>query len=284
MVVTATSISSRANVKVKQLRAAFAGNMRLSQGLIAIEGEHLFEEALRSGITLKSVFISGSFSSSLTLPKGAEVVRLTEDVFASAVETRSPQGIAALIEPPIHRLEDILQQPNPLILVAEGLQDPGNLGTLARSAEAFGAAGLLATPGTVSIWNQKALRASVGSAFRLPVLSVARHQIEQFPKHGIRLLAAVGSEGPGVTAAQDTDLATACAIMIGNEGSGLSPEWITLSTSLVAIPCPGPVESLNAAIAGSLLLYEASRQRTASARSVERIPGPLRRRPTGAAR
>src|SRR5215472_14280059 len=110
MVVTATSISSRANAKVKQLRAAFAGNLRLSQGLIAIEGEHLFEEALRSGITLKSVFISGSFSSSPTLPKGAEVVRLTEDVFASAVETRSPQGIAALIEPPIHRLEDILQQ------------------------------------------------------------------------------------------------------------------------------------------------------------------------------
>ena len=212
------------------------------------------------------------------------MVRLTEDVFASAVETRSPQGIAALIEPPIHRLEDILQQPNPLILVAEGLQDPGNLGTLARSAEAFGAAGLLTTPGTVSIWNQKALRASVGSAFRLPVVPVTRHEIEEFQKHGIRLLASIGAESPGVTTAQDTDLATACAIMIGNEGSGLTRDWIGLADSLITIPCPGPVESLNAAIAGSLLLYEASRQRTASSRSVERIPGPLRRRPTGAAR
>jgi RNA methyltransferase, TrmH family len=284
MVVTATSISSRANAKVKQLRAAFAGNTRLSQGLIAIEGEHLLEEALRSKITLKSVFISESLSYPSTLPNGTEVFRLTEDTFASTVETRSPQGIAALIEPPIHRLEDILQQPNPLILIAAGLQDPGNLGTLVRSAEAFGAAGLLTTTGTVSVWNQKSLRASVGSAFRLSVVPVTHHEIEEVQKRGVRLLAAIGTESAGVNTAQDTDLATACAIMIGNEGSGLTRDWIGLADSLITIPCPGPVESLNAAVAGSLLLYEASRQRAASARSVERIPGPLRRRPTGAAR
>ena len=148
-----------------------------------------------------------------------------------------------------------------LVLIAVGLQDPGNLGTLVRSAEAFGASGVLTTPGTVSAWNQKALRASVGSVFRVPVVAVTACEVEGLKRRGVRLIAAVGAGGDGVVSASEMDFGGACAVMIGNEGSGLGAVWVEMCDARVTIPCPGPVESLNAAIAGSLLLYEAARQR-----------------------
>jgi TrmH family RNA methyltransferase len=261
-------ISSRANARVKQLRAAFQGHARLSGGLVAIEGDHLLEEALRSGMVLKTVFVSERRETPKMVPRGVEVMRLTEEVFGSVVETQSPQGVAALMVPPVFSLEDVLGagsgvKTTPLILVAVGLQDPGNLGTLVRSAEAFGADGVLTTPGTVSVWNQKALRASVGSVFRVPVVGVTASELEGLKKRGVRLVAAVGVEGDGVVAAREFDFTAGCAVLIGNEGSGLSAEWLEMCDARVTIPCPGAVESLNAAVAGSLLLYEASRQRGA---------------------
>ena len=246
---------------MKQLRAAFAGQARLSGGMVAIEGDHLLEEALLSGMVLETVFVSERREVPRMVPRAVEVLRLTEEVFGSAVETRSPQGVAALMVPPAHRMEDVMKG-TPLILIAAGLQDPGNLGTLIRSAEAFGATGVLTTPGTVSAWNQKALRASVGSVFRMPVVVVTEMDVARLKEWGVRLLAAVG--GSGATAVQDADFAGSCALMIGNEGAGLAAEWMCMADERVTIPCPGPVESLNAAVAGSLLLYEASRQRAAA--------------------
>jgi TrmH family RNA methyltransferase len=251
-------ISSRANSRVKQLRAAFAGHVRLSGGMVGIEGDHMLAEALRSSMVLKTVFVSEQRAVPEIVPRGMEVLRLTGEVFESVVETRSSQGIAALLVPPVFTMDDVLKG-TPLILIAAGLQDPGNLGTLVRSAEAFGATGVLATPGTVSAWNQKALRASVGSAFRIPVVPVTMKEVAALKSRGIRLLAAVGTDA---TAAQSMDFTGACALMIGNEGAGLTAEWMEMADAQVTIPCPGPVESLNAAVAGSLLLYEASRQRS----------------------
>jgi RNA methyltransferase, TrmH family len=265
MLIPEMVISSRANARVKQLRAAFQGHARLSGGMVAIEGDHLLEEALRSGMVLKTVFVSERREVPKIVPRGVEVLRLAEDVFGSVVETQSPQGVAALMVPPVSVLEDVLGVLGaaPLILIAVGLQDPGNLGTLVRSAEAFGATGVLTTPGTVSAWNQKALRASVGSVFRVPVVGVGASEIEELKGRGVRLIAAVGSDDADVTAAQEMDFKVGCAVMIGNEGAGLAAEWMEMCDARVTIPCPGPVESLNAAVAGSLLLYEASRQRAA---------------------
>ena len=254
-------ISSRTNARVKQLRAAFQGHARLSGGMVAIEGDHLLEEALRSGMVLKTVFVSERREVRKIVPRGVEVLRLTEDLFGSVVETQSPQGVAALMVPPVFVLDDVIGKVSPLILVAVGLQDPGNLGTLVRSAEAFAATGVLTTPGTVSAWNQKALRASVGSVFRVPVVGVTASEIEELKRRGVKLIASVGADGAGVVAAQEMDFMTGCAVMIGNEGAGLAAEWMEMSDARVTIPCPGEVESLNAAVAGSLLLYEASRQR-----------------------
>jgi TrmH family RNA methyltransferase len=273
-------ISSRTNARVKQLRGAFAGQARLSGGLVGIEGDHLLEEALRSGMVLKTVFVSEQREVPKMVPRGLEVLRLTEEVFGSVVETQSPQGVAALMVPHVSVLEDVLvgRRSTPLILIAVGLQDPGNLGTLVRSAEAFGATGVLTTPGTVSAWNQKALRASVGSVFRVPVVGVAASEMEELKRRRVRLIAAVGSDGADVTAAQAMDFRGACAVMIGNEGAGLGPEWLEMCDERVTIPCPGPVESLNAAVAGSLLLYEASRQRATQS------PEQTQRRNTGVLR
>lgn len=259
----------------------------MSEGLLAIEGEHLLEEAVRSGLEVRTVFLTQDQQLPTGVGAETEIVRLSTDVFRSAVDTRAPQGIAALVAPPKFKIAEIFdRQHQGLIVVAAGLQDPGNLGTIIRSAEAFGASGVITTPGSVSAWNQKAVRASVGSVFRLPVVTATSKEIAKLAaERGVRLLAAVGSADGDVLRAQELSLAEPCAFLIGNEGAGLSKEWMELGAERITIPCPGPVESLNAAVAASLLLYEASRQRSLEARKVvPRIPGPLRRRPTGATR
>jgi TrmH family RNA methyltransferase len=263
---TLNVVTSRTNARVKQLRAAFAGQARLSGGMVGIEGEHLLREALRSGMVFKTVFVSERLEVPGWVPYGVEVLRLANDVFRSVVETQTPQGLAALIVPPVREFGEVMGSTEevPLILIACGLQDPGNLGTLVRSAEAFGATGVLTASGTVNAWNQKALRASVGSVFRVPVVGASLDEIAGLRARGVRLLAAMGEEDNRVRAAQDVDLSAACAIMIGHEGQGLGSEWMEIADGRVTIPCPGPVESLNAGVAGSLLLYEASRQRSRS--------------------
>lgn len=188
------------------------------------------------------------------------MVELTPAVFASAVETESPQGIAALVEPPRFSLADALAGSNPLVLITAGLQDPGNLGTLIRSAEAFGASGVLALPGTVHVWNAKVLRASAGSAFRVPVVYERSARVfDALAERRIPVLAAVAGDAVPSTR---MNLSGPAAILIGNEGSGLSVELLERAHSRIAVPMPGPVESLNAAVAASILLYEAARQRS----------------------
>ncbi|HEY5056987.1 MAG TPA: RNA methyltransferase [Acidobacteriaceae bacterium] len=277
----ASVITSRANPRVKQLRAAFAGNARLADGLVArlvaIEGENLIREAIRSNITFHTIFLSEHMDAPAWLPHGVEILHLADDIFSSAMDTQAPQGIAALIETPQWQLVSVLNKNSvdaaPLFLIAAGLQDPGNLGTLIRSAEAFGANAVLTTNGTVSPWNQKALRASAGSVFRVPVISIDANDLATLKTRGIQLLAAVAPETDhtlrnGTRAERPShampDLTQPTALIIGNEGAGVSPEFLALADARISIPTPGPVESLNAAIAGSLLLYEAARQRQTS--------------------
>lgn len=258
----AVAVTSRTNPHVKQLRAAFAGNARLAQGLVGIEGENLVFEAVRSGIRLERIFVADDRRVPEWVPARAQVVEMGREVLRSAVDTLAPQGIAALVYPPEWSLDEVcVPASRPLVLIAAGLQDPGNLGTLVRSAEAFGAACVLTTVGTVSIWNPKALRASAGSAFRTPVLRVDPAEVRGVLDKGLQLFAAVAESSAGVVRVADADLTGACAVMVGNEGSGIADEWLQLAEHRITIPMPGPVESLNAAIAGSLLLYEAARQR-----------------------
>ena len=263
-------VQSRQNARVRELRAALTRNGPEVPEVIGLEGEHLLAEALRSGLRVRTVFVRADPDQRslhrldrLDLPASVLIVSLNPAVFASAVETESPQGIAALVEPPHFSLAEILAGPHPLVVVAAALQDPGNFGTLVRSAEAFGASGVIALPGTVSIWNSKALRASAGSAFRVPVIAEkSAHTFALLAERSIPVLAAVpSSSDPDAVPAMRANLAGAAALLIGNEGSGLSAELLDRATGRIAIPTPGPVESLNAAVAASILLYEAARQR-----------------------
>ncbi len=257
-------VQSRQNARVKELRAALRKSEKTESGLVGLEGRHLVEEALRSGLNIPTLFVrSGSLGllNDLRLQPGTEILELPPDIFSSAVTTESPQPIAALAEAPAFELETILAKPQPLILVSAGLQDPGNLGAIVRSAEAFGASGIIALPGTVSIWNTKSLRASSGSAFRLPLVSASGKDLfAALHSHGIR---AIATTVEGGTPAPHFDLTQPTAFFIGNEGSGLPPDLARQCDARITIPSPGPVESLNAAIAASILLYEASRQRHA---------------------
>jgi TrmH family RNA methyltransferase len=154
-----------------------------------------------------------------------------------------------------------LQETAPLVVVLAGLQDPGNLGTILRSAEAFGATGVVSLPGTVSAWNPKAVRASAGSVFRVPLIAAdAEDCFLRLREAGVRILAATARTAQP---ADHANLTGSIALLIGNEGNGVPEQIAREADGAITIPCPGPVESLNAAVAASVLLYEASRQRSA---------------------
>ncbi|HEX4154591.1 MAG TPA: RNA methyltransferase [Acidobacteriaceae bacterium] len=258
-------ITSRSNARVKALRAGFSGDAAQPGELVGIEGETLLAEALRSGLRVDSIFVRQGSEAALEVPElhktqPVPVFILSKDVFASAVHTGSPQGIAALIAIPPARGEEAERRAG-VVLVLESMQDPGNLGTLLRAAEAFGVSQVMATPDTVNPWNPKAIRASTGSVFRVPVRRLPLNEAKDWmTTRGVRLYAAVAQVRDAV-ACMDADLAAPCALMIGNEGAGLSPAALALADERIHIPCR--TESLNAAAAGATLLYEAMRQRLA---------------------
>jgi len=271
-------IEGRHNPLVKQLRQAFAHSELTDAGDCAIEGLRILEEAIRSGLRFSSVFFRESAQSAAErlLPQiGAQVetLLLPDKLFDSLVPSESPQGVAALVRLKQFSLEDVLErlQVGPIIALAS-LQDPGNLGTILRSAEAFGATGAVCLPGTVSPWNPKAMRASAGSIFRLPLIwAKPARSLEALRAAGVQTLAAMARDAQSLGG---HDLAKPVALLIGAEGSGIPPELAAQCDARVMIPCPGPVESLNAAVAASVLLYEASRQRalTSPASKKQRHP------------
>ena len=216
---------------------------------------------------------SGSSTSGHCLPEPRSCF-FPETCSVSTLATETPQPVAALVDPPQWTWEQVLgsdsDQP-PLVIVLAGLQDPGNLGTILRSAEAFGATGIVSLPGTVSPWNPKAVRASAGSVFRVPLVTAdPPDAFARLRAAGIEVLVAAAGAAPP---ADRIRLAHPVALLIGNEGNGVPNEIAELADGAIQIPCPGPVESLNAAVAASVLLYEASRQRASAAGSPARGRG-----------
>jgi RNA methyltransferase, TrmH family len=266
-------VQSKQNARLKELRRALTSPGRKAAGLAGIEGPHLLEEAMRAGLQIRCVFADERMRpwvEGLELESEVDVLILPSGILEGTLSTETPQPVAALVDTPEWNWADVLsvRAGSPaLVVVLAGLQDPGNLGTIVRSAEAFGASGVVCLPGTVSPWNQKALRASAGSMFRLPIVEADEAEaIDQLKKAGVRILTTAVK---GAQAAGEADLASAVALVIGNEGNGVPAELAAKADGAVTIPCPGPVESLNAAVAAGVLLYEASTQR-ASKRHVRR--------------
>jgi TrmH family RNA methyltransferase len=254
-------IRSRQNARLKDLRQRLLHPAIGEDGLIAIEGDHLIQEADRSGLRFDTVFLREDrvAEGDRTFPNHVKVLTVAADAFDHACNTESPQGIAALVKAPEWTLESMISADEPRLVILAGLQDPGNVGTIVRSAEAFAASGVLLTPGSVSPWNQKALRASAGSSFRLPVVFLVDVSLlRRLAEKRIPMYACVTDAGGSIL---EADLRGPIAFVIGNEGAGISDEILSFCDGSLHVPCPGPVESLNAAIAASIVLYEASRQR-----------------------
>jgi TrmH family RNA methyltransferase len=264
---TGATLAGRENRWLKIFRSALRGEPG-KDGAIAVEGPRLVEEALRSGLTVEAVLVSTSGERHLDslrawLVPSVRVLRTSDRLFASVADTRTPQGVAALVRPLRFAFDDLVRGV-PLVVVLVGVQDPGNVGTILRTAAAFGATGVAACAwqdcGTANPLGPKALRASAGSALRLPVVHGVAVPVllAQLRVAGVRLYAASNASG---LAPDQADLRRPAALLIGSEGAGLPREVEHSADALLRIPMASGVESLNAAVAAAVLLYEAARQR-----------------------
>ena len=189
---------------------------------------------------------------------GYELV--SEEVFSRISDTQTPQGILCVLRQPEYELSDLLKGENPLLIVLENLQDPGNLGTILRTGEGAGISGVIMSNGTVDIFNPKVIRSTMGSVYRVPFLYTSDLQeiLHKLQNAGVRTFAA---HLKGKQYFQETGFRGPCAFLIGNEGNGLTDEISQCAGEYIKIPMEGKVESLNASVAASLLMYEAYRQR-----------------------
>lgn len=256
-------ITSSANSRVKQvIQWQTKAKERKKAGVFLTEGFKMYEEAPLESIL--EVYVAESALASLEkmavkLKKtGYEVV--ADSLFKKMADTQTPQGILCVVKQPEYRLEEILKQDRPLLMILENLQDPGNLGTIIRTGEGAGVTGVIMTAKTVDIFNPKVIRATMGSVFRVPFLYVEDMEdtLKKLKEKGIRTYAA---HLAGREYYDSFSFTGGTAFLIGNEGNGLEKKTADLADSYLKIPMEGKVESLNAAIAASLLMYEAQRQR-----------------------
>ncbi len=259
-------ITSVANAKVKQIVAwQTKAKERKKDGVFLAEGLKMFEEApvdwLRETYIEESVLEKIDRVSSIYKKleqTGYEPV--SSEVFRKISDTQTPQGILMVLKRPTYRTEELLQCRNPLFVILEDLQDPGNLGTIVRTAEGAGVDGIFMSKGTVDIFNPKTIRATMGSVYRVPFVYVEDVQeiIKGLHNIGVKTYAA---HLDGRDYYDDFSFRDGTAFLIGNEGNGLKKSTADAAFSYLKIPMEGQVESLNAAIATSLLMYEAHRQR-----------------------
>ncbi len=258
-------ITSTSNERVRDIiRLQKQSRAREEEDCFTVEGSRLASEIPQG--RLVCAFASESF---LAQDQNSHLCRqlkpeaVSDRVYQAMSDTRSPQGILAVVRRAHTQAEEILSVQDPLILILERLQDPGNLGTILRTAEAAGVTGIFLSEDTVDIYNPKVVRSTMGSIFRMPFsyqndLSMTAGQLR---RAGVRLYAAC------LEGSMEYDLAdytVPCAFMIGNEGAGLSAELTALSDCRVRIPMAGQAESLNAASACAVLAFEAARQRRRS--------------------
>ncbi len=259
-------ITSCSNPKVRQvIQWQNKAKERRSAGIFLTEGFKMFEEAPLESI--QQVYVSEEALERLVRNPGSRhrldsvgYEAVTSEVFRKMSDTQTPQGVLCVVRRPVYFLEKLLQAEAPLLMVLEELQDPGNLGTIFRTGEAAGITGVIMSAGTVDVYNPKTVRATMGSVFRVPFVYVEDlpQTVGLLHRRGIHTYAA-HLEGEACYDAFSFREPT--AFLVGNEGNGLTGETAAQAEQMLKIPMEGRVESLNAAVAASLLMYEAYRQR-----------------------
>jgi TrmH family RNA methyltransferase len=277
-VMTRDLLTSRDNRLVRALRLAASQSRRCPPGMVVAEGVRVLEEAIRAGCQFEAALVAEGFGSEARedrllrawAKRDVPVRRASASLLKEISDVVSPQGAVALVRVPELLLSAIALPPNPLLLCLGAIQDPGNLGTLLRTAHASGVSLVCATVGTVSTRNPKVIRSSAGAFFHMPVVEgLTPEQLRQFcADQGIELYQAGTHAG---RSCWETDFHGAAAFLLGNEARGLAgAPWKDVPS--VHIPMTHGAESLNVAIAGSILMYEAFRQRSGTAVSA-RIEG-----------
>jgi len=253
-----TSVKNEQVKRLVQLRKSSAARNR--EGVFLAEGKRLFEEIPEAD--LETVYVSETFlaKEKPRLPRNTAVEILTDKVFAHAADTETPQGILAVARQRQASLDALLNIKDPNFLILENLQDPGNLGTIFRTGEGAGITGIILNRGCVDVYNPKVVRGSMGSILRVPfaVVDSLTDTLAELKKSGVRSFAAYLD---GSRRYYEESYLGGVAFLIGNEGNGLSRETAEAADVRIRIPMRGKVESLNAAIAVSILEYEAFRQR-----------------------
>lgn len=256
-------ITAVSNQRVKNLSNLIQkSKARKEQDVFITEGVKMFQEADIAKI--KEVYVSESFYKKGVERKKFEQCNfeiLSDDLFKKVSDTQTPQGILCVMEQYHYSLEDLFQKEKPLFLVLEDIQDPGNLGTMVRTAEGAGVDGIIMTKGTVDIYNPKTIRSTMGSVYRMPFIYTENllEVMQELQKRNVKLYAA---HLKGKKYYHQLDFKDGTAFLIGNEGNGLKDETANAADVYLKIPMEGKVESLNAAVASVILMYEAARQRS----------------------
>jgi len=255
-------ITSTSNPQVKNLQQlAKKARARNEQDVFLVEGMKMFQEAPREKI--QKVYISKSLyeEKGQAFCEGLDMEILEDRVFAAASDTKTPQGILCVMKQYHYRLEELLQKKAPHLLILENLQDPGNLGTIMRTAEGAGVDGVILSRTSVDLYNPKTIRSTMGSIYRMPFLYVERIE-DILPKLKEKKIHTYAAHLQGKNCYDKEDYRTGTAFFIGNEGNGLTEELSRKADTWIRIPMHGKLESLNAAVAASILMYEVCRQRS----------------------
>lgn len=237
---------------------------RERRGLALAEGVRLVEEALGARVTLRHAAVSpaleatprGAALKSALAAAGVPMVELDDRSLAGLADTEHPQGVIAVFEPPTWRLAELRPRAGEVVVVLDGVQDPGNVGAIARTALGLGASGMIALKGTAELTNPKVVRGSMGALFRLPSVSATDEECFAWARGVGASLWVTDSTGerPG-----GQRMTAPVALVLGNEGAGIRPEVEREASRRLAIPLAGGVESLNVAVAAGILLYEVRR-------------------------
>lgn len=256
-------IESISNPRVKEWAALAARKTRDRAGRFLVEGVHLVAEALESGAQVETIVYAKDRGLPDELgrlaPASVELVATSEKVLMKCTDTLTPQGVFAVVRKPAHAAADILHRHRSLVIAVDGVQDPGNLGTIIRSADAAGASGILLGRGTVDLYNPKTVRSTMGSLFHLPIAECELGEtLRRARAAGVQV--AVSTLDDAVSC-YEADFTRDTWIVVGNEARGVSADALREADVRVRIPMPGRAESLNVAMAATVLLFEAQRQR-----------------------
>lgn len=261
-------VKSKSNKWVKYIKKLFRRRFRGRESKFVVEGIRVIEEILESDVPVEVVLFSSQVKFT---PRGCELIRIaqksgitvlevTEKIMNELSDTETPQGILAVVHRVDVNLDEIISSSPSLLVLVDGVQDPGNLGTIIRTAAGGGVEGVILLPGTVDLYNPKTLRSTMGNIFKIPIV-VARDREEVLRKLSDAGLKLIVGDPSAKKAVFEVGLTGPVIIVVGNEGNGVKEDLLKLAGNVVNIPMSPGVDSLNVAVAAGIMIYEVLRQR-----------------------